>query len=339
MFRHMPVIQADSQGIQQAVEALQRGECIGFPTETVYGLAADGLNAQAAARIFEIKGRPAFDPLILHVDKSFDLTRIAHPTPLALKLIKAFWPGPLTVLVERKSVVPDLVTSGLPTVAIRSPDHPIAQEILAKVKTPLAAPSANRFGRISPTTPYAVEEELGNAVPVILDGGPCRIGIESTIVDCTGEAPIILRKGGFTAEQIKAVAGEVEYGKLKLFQAPGLLEHHYAPQTPLYRSDRLLVGLKEALPKEFSYLFWTQPEEKISLSKELFRVLTPANNTTEAAVHLFQFLRELDALKRPAILCDPVPLEGLGLAIDDRLYRSSRGTAHWNGKSFELKFR
>ncbi|MFZ5807582.1 MAG: L-threonylcarbamoyladenylate synthase [Verrucomicrobiota bacterium] len=318
----MAIIFADEASILRAVEALKKGACIGLPTETVYGLAADGLHAEAVAKIFEIKGRPTFDPLILHVPIGYDVEKIGEPNEVFHRLKKSFWPGPLTLILPKKNIVPDLATSGLPTVAVRCPNHPIAQEVLKKFGSPLAAPSANRFGRITPTSAQAVYEELGDAVEIILDAGASPIGLESTIVDCTPASPLILRQGAATIEELRQVCPEIRLAtKLQKGQAPGTLENHYAPRTPLYLCATPLHTCKH-LPEEYAYLFW----QKTSMpAPKNYRRLSPTGSLREAAVNLFQHLRELDALSCKKIIVDPLPLEGLGAAIADRLKRASTG--------------
>jgi L-threonylcarbamoyladenylate synthase len=328
----MAIYPANDEGVGFALRQLGEGECIGLPTETVYGLAADGLDAQAVIRIFEIKQRPLFDPLILHVASGYDVERICVKTPLAEKLMRVFWPGPLTLILERRDVVPDLVASGLPTVAVRCPDHPVAQRLLVEFGKPLAAPSANRFGRISPTDAAAVDAELGEDVGVILDGGPCRVGLESTIVDATGDVPLIVRKGGVTFEELEKVCGKVGYADSKEVQ-PGTLEHHYAPLRPLYRSEVPLHSLPD-LPQDYGYLFWSRPHvQKV----DHFRVLAHSGEVMEGALNLFRYMRELDALPVERIIVDPVPEDGLGVAVADRLWKASQGTAVWNGDEFNYK--
>jgi L-threonylcarbamoyladenylate synthase len=320
-----------------ALAALRADQCVGLPTETVYGLAANGLSPEAVARIFATKQRPSFDPLILHVATGYDLNQIAVVSPTAQALMAAFWPGPLTVLLPKRAVVPDLTTSGLPTVAVRCPDHPVAQAVLAAFGGPLAAPSANRFGRISPTTAAAVVAELGAAVPVVLDGGPCRVGVESTIVDCAGPVVRLLRRGGVLPEQLEAVLGvPVEVVReTPRVEAPGQLDAHYAPSTPLYRVEHALDALPHWDPAD-AYLFWRRPSRTLPPHA---RVLSEQGSPVEAAARLFAHLRALDGLGRPRIFVDPVPLVGLGAAIADRLLRASRGTARFEHGGWNLTLR
>lgn len=296
---------------------LRAGRCVGLPTETVYGLAADGLNPEAVARIFEIKQRPHFDPLILHVAEPEGLEALAAEVPATARaLADAFWPGPLTLVLPRRPVVPDLVTSGLETVAVRCPAHPVARALLRAFGGPLAAPSANPFGRLSPTTAAAVEEELGAAVAVVLDGGACGLGIESTIVDCTGPRPCLLRHGALPREVLETVCGPVDVAVSgEKLRAPGMLQSHYAPRTPL----RLLEGPVEAemdWPAETAHLSWRGPLHPKACAGE---VLSARGDLQEAAARLFAALRRLDRSGARAIQAERVPEEGLGRAVNDRL--------------------
>ncbi|MFH1066695.1 MAG: L-threonylcarbamoyladenylate synthase [bacterium] len=329
----MPLALANDKSIAEAVALLRGGGCVGLPTETVYGLAADGLNVDAVSRIFEMKQRPTFDPLILHVPEGYDLSRICQPNETARRLIQKFWPGPLTVLLPKTELVPDLVTSGLRTVAVRCPSHPVAQKVLSGFGGPLAVPSANRFGRISPTTARAAQEELGEAA-FILDAGSCAVGVESTIVNCVG-APSVLRQGGVALEEVRAVLGsDVGLGEESspLPLVPGALKSHYAPATSLYRSRRVLAECG-TLPDEYAYLFWQQLPKRLP---KFYRRLTESGSAREAAARLFQFMRELDAMGVNGIICDPVPMENLGAAMNDRLHRASRGWADWDDSRFRL---
>jgi len=323
----VPIVAATSENLALAGDAIQQGLTVAVPTETVYGLAASGLQTEAVSRIFEIKNRPVFDPLILHIDPDFDLTEIVHDiSPLAKKLMTRFWPGPLTLILPKTTRVPDLVTSGLNSVAVRCPSHPVMRELLRLVAFPLAAPSANRFGRISPTTALAVHEELGEAPAFIIDGGPCSLGIESTIVDCTVDPHLLMRPGAVTLQELREVAPvrmirKTAEEESQVQKSPGLLSSHYAPRTPLYLSARPLAVLKE-FPEQTAFLFWRQVPRFPPLT---FRVLAPSGTSQEAASRLFQLMRELDASGAKRIWVDPIPKEGLGLAILDRLTRASSG--------------
>lgn len=321
----MAVYPSDASSISQTLEVLRRGDCIGLPTETVYGLAADGLNAEAVAKIFEIKKRPSFDPLILHVPQNYEFSQICAPNALANQFIQAFWPGPLTLILPKKEIVPDIVTSGLPTVAVRCPNHPVAQDILKKFNKPLAAPSANRFGRITPTSAQAVHEELGDAVSIILDAGNSPIGLESTIVDCTSSIPVVLRQGAIILEELQKICKETHIAaKDEKGKAPGTLESHYAPLTSLYLSRESLHNLKQ-FSEKYAYLFWQKIPDRLPKN---YRCLTPSGSSREAAVNLFKYLRELDSLKCEKIIVDLIPSEDIGPAIQDRITRASSGMAN-----------
>jgi L-threonylcarbamoyladenylate synthase len=310
----------DPAGIQKAVELLRSGHPIGFPTETVYGLAADGMNPAAIARVFEIKQRPEFDPLIYHISDQNWLEDLALEIPPAAKdLMEIFWPGALTLIFPKKPEVPDLATSGMPTVAVRCPEHPVARQVLDSFGGPLVAPSANLFGRISPTTAEAVVEELGDSVNLVLDGGACERGLESTILDVRGERPVLLRPGAVTMDELLALTGEVvRYEGQADGRAPGMLESHYAPRTPLQLVERGQWGA--ANDTSAAYLFWSDPGQEMEATH---RVLSPTGNAMEAAVHFFSYLRELDGSGATIIYAEQPPEEGLGLAIADRLKRAA----------------
>jgi L-threonylcarbamoyladenylate synthase len=315
------VVAGTPEAVAHAAGLLREGLVIGLPTETVYGLAGDGLNPAALARIFEIKQRPLFDPLILHLADADSAFRLAARTPdIARELARRFWPGPLTLVLPKTGAVPDLATGGLPTVALRVPVHPLAQAVLRAFVRPLAAPSANRFGRISPTDAQAVSAELGAAVPLILDGGPCPVGVESTVLDLSGDKPVLLRAGGVPVEQLEAVIGPVEraqaVGERPL--APGQLKHHYAPRKPLR-----LVPSVEDIPSRADVgglVFGMAP----ALSVGVMKNLSPSGDLREAAANFFRFLRSLDDDPRVSELyAIPLPAHGLGLAINERLERAA----------------
>jgi L-threonylcarbamoyladenylate synthase len=325
--------------VADAVRLLAAGEVVALPTETVYGLAADALNADAVAKIFEAKERPTFDPLIVHLPHKDDLATVAE-VPLeieqyVMRLIKRFWPGPLTLILPKKACVPDIVTAGLPDVAVRASSNLIFNRVARALGKPLAAPSANRFGSISPTSASAVMAELGGRIPLILDGGASLHGLESTIikVENVGESKprfTILRPGAITSEDLKPFGRLVKPAKLMDDVqpiAPGLLSSHYAPRTPL----RLLDSPRDFIPepgKRYALLSYCgDPEDGyIPLTNwvETF-VLSPGNGKMpEAAVRFFFALRELDRLGVDEIIAEPVPERSLGVAIMDRLRRASR---------------
>jgi L-threonylcarbamoyladenylate synthase len=305
--------------IERAVDVLLHAAgLVAFPTETVYGLGADALNPRAVARIFEAKQRPTFDPLIVHVRRIEDVEELTSAFPeTARQLAKRFWPGPLTLVLPKRPLVPDLVTAGQPTVAVRIPAHPLALELLERAQIPIAAPSANRFGSVSPTTAEHVEEQLGDAVDVILDGGPCAVGVESTIISLASDRPLLLRPGGTSLEEIEALIGEVEIPPPDQLQsaAPGRLAKHYATRTPLQLAAAGIAGKRAGL------LALTEPEE--AAPYDAIEVLSPTGDLREAAANLFAAMRRLDAAGLDVIVATEVPEVGLGRAINDRLRRAS----------------
>jgi L-threonylcarbamoyladenylate synthase len=309
---------------EHAVELLRTGEVVALPTETVYGLAADALNPIAVAKIFEAKERPRFDPLIVHLPDKQWLERVAKVDNCSRaqigRLIARFWPGPLTLVLSRQRIVPEILTAGLDTVAIRMSSHPVFAEIISAFGKPVAAPSANRFGRISPTSAQHVFDELSGRIPLIVDAGPTVHGIESTIIAVHDDRIDILRRGPITAEQL------AEFGKIDIvggqakISAPGQFPSHYAPKTSLR-----LINDAEAFPlvknHRVGLLAWN-----VSTSEEKFtavRVLSERQDLREAAANLFRCLRELDELGLDLIVAERVPARGLGGAILDRLERAS----------------
>jgi L-threonylcarbamoyladenylate synthase len=313
------------QDIQKAADLLKKGELVAIPTETVYGLAANALDTSAVAKIFEAKERPSFDPLIIHTNSLDKIRPLVKAIPEQIqKLIDSFSPGPLTVLLEKGPDIPDLVTSGLPTVAVRIPAHPVSKKLLESLDFPLAAPSANPFGYISPTRAKHVDDQLGKKVSYILDGGNCDYGLESTIVELTEEGNIrVLRKGGLPIESLEEVVGSVEVNNVSSSNpsAPGMLKSHYAPKTPIYVGDinksvGKLKGKKVAFIG-FNMLNFSLPVEDQFLLSMKF-------DLKEAASNLFAVMRQLDKSKKyEAIVADWFPDEGLGKAINDRLRRAS----------------
>lgn len=308
------------KSIETASDFLKKAQLVAIPTETVYGLAANALDSTAVAGVFEAKNRPVFDPLIVHthsVLKAHDYVK-SIPEPL-LKLANAFWPGPLTLLLEKKALVPDLVTSGLDRVAIRVPNHALTLELLRSIDFPLAAPSANPFGYVSPTTPEHVNKQLGDKVAYILDGGPCEVGIESTIIGKEENEVCVYRLGGLAIEEIEKIVGKVN---LKINSssnpaAPGQLKSHYAPMKQLILGD-VKENLK--LYKNAAVIYFG---EKNFESAHADYNLSPTKNLKEAAANLFSALRMMDESKADVILCELLPEEGLGRAINDRLKRAS----------------
>ena len=316
----MAVVRADRRAIKAAADALRRGELVAFPTETVYGLGADATNDRAVAALFAAKGRPRFNPLIAHVADVDAAARLGELAELGHRLAAAFWPGPLTLVVARRAGCPvaDLATAGLATLALRVPAHPVAQLLLGDVDRPITAPSANRSGRVSPTTAEHVVADLGESI-AILDGGARGIGLESTVVDVTGE-PIILRPGGIARADIARVIGRsvgVADGEPARPASPGMAARHYAPLTPL-RLNALHVGAGEAL-----LAFGTPIRHTGAVVN-----LSPSADLAEAAANLYAALRALDRSGAPRIAAMPIPEEGLGEAINDRLRRAARAPSN-----------
>lgn len=311
--------------IRQAAEIIRQGGVIAFPTETVYGLGADAFNPLAVARIFEIKDRPYFDPLIVHISDFEEVSGLASGIPAdAEKLTERCWPGPLTIVLPKKEFVPDLVTAGLPTVAIRMPRHPMALQLIREAGRPVAAPSANPFGYVSPTTADHVREQLGDRVDLILDGGPCEVGLESTIISFSEKKPSLLRPGGLALEEIEAIIGKVKTYPAgeRAPSSPGRLPRHYAPKTPIL-IDRWKGDIESYRGKRVGLLAFREPRV-VSLPFDHVEVLSPSGDLREAASNLFAAIRRLDAQGLEMILAEAVPEAGLGRAIMDRLRRASR---------------
>ncbi len=306
--------------IEKAKALLIAGELVAIPTETVYGLAGDALNLSSVTKIFEAKGRPQFDPLIVHIPDFEKAQQYAKEIPVQAKLLTdRFWPGPLTLVMTKKSIISDLVTSGLDTVGLRCPDHPLTRDLLRSIPFPLAAPSANPFGYVSPTLPEHVEEQLGDKVAYILDGGPCRLGVESTIIGFEKQLPVIYRLGGLTEERIEAVIGKVRVRAYSTSnpQAPGQLKNHYAPRKKL-KLGNLSELLEEYADNVIGVLSFQQ-----DFHVPFKFILSSSGNLDEAAQNLFSALRSLDKMPIDIILAEPVPEIGLGKAINDRLRRAA----------------
>ena len=305
--------------IRKAKELLEKGETIAMPTETVYGLAANGLDQDALAKIFEAKNRPKFDPLILHIGKLEQIEELVLDVPEILKILAhEFWPGPLTFVLKKNSIVPELATAGMDTVGIRMPRHPMAVELLNLIDFPLAAPSANPFGYVSPTSANHVYRQLKGRIPYILDGGTSIVGLESTILDLTEAQPKILRKGGIPVENIERVVGRLEITEESSSnpKAPGMLVSHYAPLKPLILGNikNLLADYED---KEIRVLGF-----KSTYGQKGY-VLSESGDLTEAAQNFFAFLHLLDSEEAEVIIAEEVPNKGLGKAINDRLKRAA----------------
>jgi len=339
---------AHEDPIAAAVQELRDGNCVALPTETVYGLAADALNPDAVAKVFAAKERPEFDPLICHLGSKKDLDRLCDISdelrPIVNNLTKAFWPGPLTLVLPKKDIVPDLVTSGLPTVAVRLSAHPVMRSAAKNLGSPLAAPSANRFGRISPTSAAHVLDELDGRIPLIIDGGACHAGLESTIISIAfGEKRpefTLLRPGPIAKEELQKFGKVIRPRKTKADHlptspketaqnSPGQLDAHYAPSTPLY----LFNSPDDFTPepdKRYGLLSYCQKPKAGYLHKcewAHIETLSPGKGKlSEAAVRFFYALRQLDKLNLDAIIAEPLSETGLGVAMMDRLRRAAYGS-------------
>ena len=316
---HRDIPYIDPVLVDKAVTLWGAGELVAIPTETVYGLGADATNGQAVAKIYSVKSRPQFNPLIVHVSDVATAQKFVEWTPLAEQLAARFWPGPLTLVLKRKSDSPisELVSAGGDTIALRMPSHPVALQLLRAFGGGIAAPSANRSGRVSPTTAAHVESELGDVLPLIIDGGPSDVGLESTVLDLSGEAPVILRPGSVTRAMLEAVLGtalmNAHAAKGALLKSPGQLESHYAPSLPVrlhatdVRADEALLAFGSQLPQGAATVL----------------NLSPSGDLIEAAANLFAYLRALDDARYAGIAVMPIPHEGIGEAINDRLKRAA----------------
>jgi L-threonylcarbamoyladenylate synthase len=333
-----PVLDAREQAnIVKAAQMMRQGAIVAFPTETVYGLGADALNEKAVVKVFEAKKRPTFDPLIVHVASVEDAEKLwTHTPPVAKALMKAFWPGPLTLVLPKSAKVPDIVTSGLPTVAVRMPKNDIALALIRALGSPIAAPSANVFGYTSPTSAEHVREDVGDKVDLVLDGGPASVGVESTVLKLEEDGAVLLRPGAVTPDEIKKYvkikAVETAPGRI---EAPGQLESHYAPWTAFY----LLTAPYSECTEDVQKLLREAQQKKgtaraglIAFKKapspspfETTLVLSEKGDLREAAAKLFQAIRKLDKMHLDILLAEPVPPQGIGLAIMDRLKKASGG--------------
>lgn len=316
------IVPATPGQIVAAAELIQTGETVAFPTETVYGLGADATNAVAVARIFAIKARPSFDPLIVHIEPDWWSTLVTAIPPAAQKLAQRFWPGPLTIVLPKSQRIPDIVTAGLPSVAVRVPQHPVARALIARAGVPIAAPSANPFGYISPTTAAHVAEQIGDRVPIILDGGPCRIGLESTVVSFASAPPALLRPGAVTLEELQTVVGEIHVvTSSSRPSSPGQLDRHYAPRTPLTIVDDAEQVLLHDRASAALLSAWPVPIDGF----RSVEILSVRGDLLEAAARLFAAMRQLDTGGYSRIFAVGVPEQGIGHAMMDRLRRAARG--------------
>ena len=318
-----------TKDVDRAAEALRAGALVAIPTETVYGLAANALDERAVARIFEVKERPAFDPLIVHLARADRLSRYARTLPEAAeRLADNCWPGPLTLVLPKEAIVPDLVTAGLDTVALRVPDHRLTRNLLERLDFPLAAPSANPFGFVSPTSPRHVADQLGERIELILDGGPCRVGLESTIIGFPAGEPVVYRKGGLAVEAVEEIIGRPiavrEHGNSRP-EAPGMLSKHYSPGCRLVllpAGASWPADLDAALKTAFIG-FGEGDGYRTSRAAPTRFDLSPDGSIREAAANLFTTLRELHAGGFDLAYVRLVPERGLGRAINDRLRRAA----------------
>jgi L-threonylcarbamoyladenylate synthase len=337
------------EDIERAARALRDGQLVAFPTETVYGLGAEATNTTALARVFEAKRRPTFDPLIVHIARPEELPTVADLSQLSAerrslvtRLIEHLWPGPLTLILPKQPHIPDLATSALPTVAVRLPAHPVAQELILRTGLPVAAPSANPFGYLSPTRAEHVKEQLGNKVDFIIDGGRCEVGVESTVLDMSSDQVTILRPGGLSRERIESLIGPVHQIDRTTSHptAPGQLPSHYAPRAALSLYPAGGIPLQfPAQDERTACLFFSNESRDQWLASyqganpgkaaPLSQVLSPTGSLIEAAANLFDLLHQLDALAVDRILAERVPDRDLGPAINDRLYKA-RGEAKGN---------
>jgi len=322
------VLAPDAPGIAAAAEVVRRRGTVAFPTETVYGLGADAMSARAVARIFAAKERPRFDPLIVHVAAVEAAEALWTKVPqLAQRLMERFWPGPLTLILPRRRRVPGIVTAGLPTVAVRMPNHPVALELIRAAGRPIAAPSANRFGRLSPTHHDDVLDQLNGRVDAVIAGGSTLVGIESTVVSLVEDIPVVLRPGGTPLEALRECVQNLRMASpMGPSASPGTLARHYVPTTPLFLLEHGPV------PEE------GEPLDRLACGFLAFQegwtgfgqveVLSPQGDLVEAGARFFAALHALDGAGLAAIVAEPVPERGLGVAIMDRLRRAASGRAH-----------
>ena len=307
--------------VSEAARLLKDGEVVAIPTETVYGLAGNAFEPKALAKIFAAKERPTFDPLIVHIADIAQLTDIAKDIPdSAYRLAEAYWPGPMTIILPKKDCIPDLCTSALPSVAVRFPSHPIAQQIIKESGLPLAAPSANLFKHVSPTTAEHVAAQLADRIAGIVDGGPCSVGVESSIISLVGE-PTVMRPGAITPEMFKAILGEVKIKEStskpgQPMLAPGQCDTHYRPQVPLYYGE---IPTGYTLPEHTVRIAFGTQAGPIPATLNL----SATGDMIEATSKLYAFMHDLDDPKYDLILVDPIPNTGVGMALNDRLKRAS----------------
>ena len=305
--------------IAYASRLIQNGELVGFPTETVYGLGADALNASAVAKIFQVKERPAFDPLIVHIAHLNQIEGLCKRWDERIKLLaEHFWPGPLTIVVEKNDNVPDIVTSGLNTVGIRMPNHSLALQLISGAGTPIAAPSANKFGRVSPTQAWHVADQL-TEVPYIIDGGPTTVGIESSVIRLHDDGFVMLRPGAIGSDEIRQIIPQSKtLGEEQKLHSPGLIKSHYSPRKPLYIGG---IDLTEADLSNAGLIAWGEPGYASKFKKVEY--LSIEKRMDEAAVNLFSALHNMEASDIEFIVADAIPEVGIGIAIMDRMRKAA----------------
>ncbi|MFA4889454.1 MAG: L-threonylcarbamoyladenylate synthase [Candidatus Omnitrophota bacterium] len=318
--------------IIKAANIIKSGGLVAFPTETVYGLGADALNPVACAKIFQAKNRPLEDPLIVHIADKQDLFKVAREIyKITLDLIDAFWPGPLTVVLKKQEAIPDIITGGLDTIAVRMPNHKIALDLIKKAQTPIAAPSANIFGRPSPTTAQHVLEDLDGKINLVIDGGSTDIGVESTIVDLTQDPFCVLRPGGVGIEELRRIIPQVELYKKDGILSPGMYPRHYAPNAKILIMEgngKMQAEKVKDIAHEFDlqgYRFGilAKFENKDRYGDFNVKLLGPGNDLVACAANLFSVLRDFDKDKVDVIIAETVEEKGLGIAIMDRLRKAS----------------
>ena len=331
------LLPADENGVARGAALIREGKLVGFPTETVYGLGADALNARAVLDIFAAKGRPADNPLIVHIADMREMEPLCHVNDMARKLADTFWPGPLTMILPKKEKVPDAVTAGLDSVAIRMPGHPAARALIAKSGCPIAAPSGNRSGRPSPTLAAHMLEDMNGIIPLILDGGPCAVGVESTVVSLTGDVATVLRPGGITPEMIAAVLGECQVADSvmrplkegEVARSPGMKYRHYAPTGALTIVQGEANAVADAIRRLYDQAL-SEGKRPLILALdghlpayEGRKALSLGDGAAGMARSIFARLREADALGADAIFSEAVAADGLGLAVMNRLGRAA----------------
>ncbi len=336
---HTDCVQADPSTLARAAKLLRQGEVVAFPTETVYGLGADATNPEAVRRIFAAKGRPSDNPLIVHVASVADVAPlVTHIDDRARRLMTAFWPGPLTLVLPKSDRVPPEVSAGLDTVGVRLPAHPVAQALIRAAGVPIAAPSANRSGRPSPTTARHVLEDMDGRIPMIVDGGACDVGVESTVLDVTGDVAVVLRPGGITPEMLREVLGEVRVDDSALRplvteqpRSPGMKYKHYAPQARMIivsggetaRMRRMQQAYDEAERTGQRPVLLAARQRQAAFAPRAFSACGSVDDPTAAANELFAVLRALDAQDYDLIIAEAVDAQGIGLAVMNRLGRAA----------------